>query len=134
MTTGTAAIVRLASAMLPADAQGRFADEWNAELIEVHQRAGRRAATSFAVALLPAAVQMTINMRRDSSSGYAEMSLAALLGLVPVVFLFVLGVSYGTWTLALAQVINVAGILLVAYGFWKHDGRLLDSLLSLIHI
>ena len=120
--------VRLAAALLPTDLQARYSQEWEAELRVVRDSDGRGAAVGFATSLVPAAVRTTIEVRSSSETAYAEMSIAALCGLPPVLFLLWFGAANNVWLLVGAQTLSFLGIFLVAHGLWHNEGRLLDSL------
>lgn len=118
---------RIGLALLPQELKDRYESEWSAEKRVLAQRGDRAAEMAFATSLPSAAIRITIASRRNGASAYAEMSIAALFGLPPVLALLVLGAWLNVWLLVFAQVLNVIGIVLVAHGFWRNDGRLLDS-------
>lgn len=120
--------VRLAAALLPRDLHARYCQEWEAELHVLRDECGWRAGLGFAISLLPAAARTTMEVRSTGETAYAEMSLAALCGLPPVLFLLGYGATQNVWILVVAQTLNFLGIFLVAHGLWHNEGRLLDSL------
>ena len=122
--------VRAAAALLPPNLYGRYRDEWTAEAHIVRHQQGQLAALGFAGSLVPAAARTTLQVRSNDKSSYAELSIAALCALPPVVFLVVYGVLSGVWVLAGAQSLSLLGIVLAAHGLWQNDGRVLDSMSS----
>lgn len=126
----SALLVRAAAGLLPPALNERFCAEWSAELQVVRSQVGRGAALSFAGALVPAAVRTTIDLRSDDKESYAELSVAALCALPPMVFLLVFSVANNIWIMVGAALLAIVGILLSAHGLWRHDGRVLESMSS----
>lgn len=117
----------LAVFLLPQRSQARFHSEWRSELLVIENEIGRKAATGYAVKLVGAAPRMMMEMRSNSPSAYVELSVASLLAVIPAIILGVLAVIFQVWIMLVAQLFVAVGAILVASGFWHHDGRLLDS-------
>ena len=128
------AVIGVAVSLLPVVLHDRFREEWTAEMQVVRATEGRRAAVSFVGSLIPAAVRTTMEVRKGGETAYSEMSIAALCGLPPVLFLLWFGAFHDVWILFLGQSFSLIGILLVAHGFWRTEGRLLDSMGSRVGI
>ena len=75
-------------------------------------------------------MRTTVELRADDETSYAELSIAALCALPPVVFLLAYGAWNDVWVLVAAQSLSFFGILLAAHGLWSNDGRVLDSFSS----
>ena len=120
-------LVRVAAVLLPSGLYDRFLSEWQAELHAVRESHGAGAAFVFAGSLLPAAVRTTLEVRSENESAYAELAIAALCALPPVLFLLGFGLFESAWSIVFAQTPSLIGILLVAYGMWRNEGRLLDT-------
>ena len=125
MTTGL--LVRVAAVLLPRGLYERFLSEWMAEVHAVRESDGAGAAFAFAGSLLPAAVRTTLEVRSENETAYAELAIAALCALPPVLFLLGFGLFESAWSIVFAQTPSLIGILLVAYGMWRNEGRLLDT-------
>ena len=120
-------LLRSAVSLLPASEQPRFDQEWGADLEVLRRVEGQSAATRFAAQTLAAAPRMTMALREHSASAYVELSLASLLSVFPAVVLGIMAIVFQSWVMLLAQLGNVTGMVLIAHGFWRNDGRLLDS-------
>lgn len=120
-------LVRFAVALLPTTDQERFLTEWRAEVATVRDHAGSFVAVNFAARLIPAAVRMNLITRADGESGYAELSVAILISVFPSTVLVGVAIYTRTWTVLLAELLIIGGIVLAASGFWSFEGRLLDS-------
>ena len=127
-------LLRVAVALLPVTHQARFFDEWRSELEVVHREVGWFAALGFVCRLIVAAPRMTLTIRADSETAYAELSIGLLFSIFPSTVLLVLGIRAGVWTIVLGELGIIIGILLMASGFWSFEGRLLDSTRSRVGI
>lgn len=123
----TLGLVRLAILLLPIGEQRRFLLEWSGEFAIVREEHGLVAAIRFVLGLFPAAARMTMAIRADSESGYAELSFGIIFSVFPVAVLFVLALQAGVWIMVFGELALGAGILLMASGFWSFEGRLFDS-------
>lgn len=88
---------------------------------------GDLAALKFALGLLWAAPRMMMAVRADSATAYVELSVAALLAIIPALVIATMAVIFQVWIMLVVQIAFMAGAALVALGFWRNDGRLLDS-------
>ena len=113
--------------LLPITEQGRFRDEWRAEVAAVREASGSLAALGLAARLLQAAPRMTMTMRASSESGYAELSFGIIFSVFPAAVLSVLAIQTGVWIMLVGELALIAGILLMTSGFWSLEGRLFDS-------
>lgn len=113
--------------LLPATEQARFRQEWRAELAVVRETAGSLAALGLAARLVRAAPRMTMAMRANNDSGYAELSFGIIFSVFPAAVLAVLALQTGVWIMLVGELALIAGILLMASGFWSVEGRLFDS-------
>ena len=127
-------LLRVAVVLLPVTHQARFFDEWRSELEVVHREVGWFAALGFVCRLIVAAPRMTLTIRADSETAYAELSIGLLFSIFPSTVLLVLGIRAGVWTIVLGELGIIIGILLMASGFWSFEGRLLDSTRSRVGV
>ena len=71
--------------LLPATEQARFRQEWRAELAVVRETAGSLAALGLAARLVRAAPRMTMAMRANNDSGYAELSFGIIFSVLSLI-------------------------------------------------
>ena len=88
---------------------------------------GVSTAFRFVLGLIPAAARMTMAIRSNSESGYAELSVGIIFSVFPSAVLVGLALQTGVWIIVFAELALIAGILLMASGFWSFEGRLFDS-------
>ena len=127
MTLLSTLLLRLAVGLLPTSQQSRFFDEWGAEIAAAHRESSAREGVRYAAHLVAAAPRMTLQMRADGESGYAELSIGVLVSLLPSTVLVGLAVYEGVWIMVVGELAIIVGGLLAASGFWSFEGRLLDS-------
>ena len=127
-------IMSVALVVLPRSEQNRFRDEWTSETAVVREQAGDLATLMFALRLLFAAPRITMEMRAEHASGYAELSIGLLVSIFPSTVLICVALFSGVWILVLGEVAIVAGILLMASGFWSAEARVFDSTRSRVGI
>lgn len=120
-------LLRLAVALLPATQQARFHGEWGAELSTMHRESGASDSVRYAGQLVLAAPRMTLEMRSDGESAYAELSIGVLVSLLPSTVLLGLAVYESVWIMVAGELAIIVGGVLAASGFWSFEGRLLDS-------
>lgn len=127
MTLVATMLLRLAVALLPATQQARFLDEWRAEIAAIHSESNALDGIRYAAQLVVAAPRMTLEIRSDSESAYAELSIGVLISLFPSAVLVGLAVHTRVWIMVVAQLAIIVGGVLAASGFWSFEDRLLDS-------
>lgn len=113
--------------LLPITEQERYRSEWGAEVAFARESAGSLAALRLALRLLQAAPRMTMQMRANSESGYAELSVGLIFSVIPSSVLTALAVQSRVWIMVLGELALIAGVLLMVSGFWSFEGRLFDS-------
>ena len=127
-------LIRLAVALLPTTEQARYLDEWRGEVASVRDQSGHLAAVRFAIRLVLAAPRMTMSIRSDSESGYAELSIGLSFSIFPSLVLVVLALYTRVWIMVIGELAIIVGIVLMASGFWSVEGRLLDSTRSRVGV
>ena len=127
-------VLRAAVAMLPESYRERFFQEWHAEIDALRRDSGDRAAFGFALGLLSVAPKMTMALRADSQSGYAELSIGLLFSIFPSAVLVGLALYTQVWIMVVGELAIIAGILLMSSSFWTGEGRLFDSTRSRVGI
>lgn len=127
MTLISTMLLRLAVALLPATEQARFLEEWRSELAVIHRESGGSEGVRYAGQLVSAAPRMTLEMRSDNESAYAELSIGMLIAVFPSVVLTGLAVYEGVLIMVVAELAIIIGGIIAASGFWSFEGRLLDS-------
>lgn len=127
-------LVWVAVALLPQADKFRFEQEWVSEVDAVRRESGRLAAIHFAARLLIAAPKMTLAMRADSESAFAELSIALVFSIFPSSVLTVLAIYTQVWIMVVGELFIIVGIVLMVSGFWSVEGRLFDSTRSRIGI
>ena len=120
-------LLRLAVGLLPAADQPRYRQEWGADVAVVAQEAGNIDATVLAANLVTTAPRMTMEMRSDSESGFAEWSVAMLASTFPAAVLAGLALYTQVWIMVLAELTLITGLFVMASGAWSYDDRLLES-------
>ena len=127
MTLLSTILLRLAVALLPAAQQARFLGEWSSEIAAMNRESRAGEGVRYAAQLVLAAPRMTLAIRSDNESAYAELSIGVLVSLLPSTVLIGLAVYEGVWIMVAAELAIIIGGVLAASGFWSFEGRLLDS-------